>query len=141
MKQKICDCGWKSELYPDGTLFAGLGGQLGCPDCTKLERNPNIEVYGHVHVIDVPPFKGWRATQGRQRRLIHYFENGKAVCGAKVSNDGEYLIKDHWDKGFSAKCLSDWGKEFCPRCEETLKNRELAREKALGKQDYGGAGR
>lgn len=53
MRQLVCICGWKSELYPDDYLFIGPGGQLGCPECTKSKRNKNIEVYGSVEVEDV----------------------------------------------------------------------------------------
>jgi hypothetical protein len=53
-KYLVCSCGWKSEAYPDGTRFAGLGGVLSCPECTKYKRNPTLEgCYGHVHVITV----------------------------------------------------------------------------------------
>lgn len=51
VKYLICSCGWMSKPYPENTMFAGVGGQLSCPECTKYKRNPNIEVYGHVKSI------------------------------------------------------------------------------------------
>jgi hypothetical protein len=56
-KYLVCKCGWKSQPYPDTTAFVGLGGTLGCPECTKFRRNPTLEgLFGHVHVetIDEP---------------------------------------------------------------------------------------
>lgn len=123
MKQLTCTyCGWKSKLYPDGTLFAGPGGTLSCPDCGKNKVNgPFIEgAYGNVKVISIGPFKGWKINHSRKQHLIHYFLGDKAVCGAKVSSGGEYLIKEHWTNDFSAKCLEDWGKAFCPKCEASV---------------------
>lgn len=48
----VCVCGWRSEAYPDDTIFAGLGGELSCPECTKKKRNRQIEVYGLIHIED-----------------------------------------------------------------------------------------
>lgn len=50
----VCKCGWKSRPHSNNTPFIGLGGQLSCPRCTKLRRNPNIEVYGSIEIIYVP---------------------------------------------------------------------------------------
>src|SRR3972149_8521031 len=49
---QVCICGWHSEGYPGGTIFFGLGGQLGCSECTNEKRNQNIEVYGNVEVVN-----------------------------------------------------------------------------------------
>lgn len=53
VKYLKCVCGWRSEPYPDTTQFAGPGGQLRCPECTKAKRNRNAEVYGSVQVEKV----------------------------------------------------------------------------------------
>jgi hypothetical protein len=122
MKQLVCrDCGWKSELYPDGTVFMGFGGQIGCPDCTKAQRNSNIEVYGNVDDVDVPPFKGWKMSRSHRTKLIHYYENDKALCGSQAEAD-EYLIKKHYEHGYSKKFLEQLGKMFCPKCESSVAN-------------------
>jgi len=51
-KYLICeDCEWISEEYPKDANFYGPGGQLGCPECTKHNRNQNLEVNGHIIIM------------------------------------------------------------------------------------------
>lgn len=121
MRQLKCtDCGWTSQLYPDGTMFFGPGGQIPCPDCTKADRNPNIEVNGNVDVVDVPPFKGWKIQHNHRSKFIHYYEDDKALCGSKAKGT-EYLIKKHYEDGFSKTFLEQQNKHFCPKCDKKLK--------------------
>ena len=95
MKQLVCICGWKSKLYPDGTMFAGPGGQLSCPDCSSVERNKNIEVYGSVKVITVPPIKGWHADFTRKRVLqTHYYVDGTSLCKKHTYTGDDYLTEE-----------------------------------------------
>lgn len=51
IKRLVCICGWRSYPYPEDTLFAGCGGELNCPECSKAERNKGIEAYGSVHSV------------------------------------------------------------------------------------------
>ncbi len=122
MRQLQCSfCGWKGELDPDGTLYFGPGGTLSCPNCTEKRINgPGIEFsFGNVDVVDVPPFKGWKINQSRRQKLIHYYENDKAICGAKTSGD-EYLIKAHYLDGYSKEYFIQLHKKWCPKCEAKL---------------------
>lgn len=134
MRQLVCrDCGWKGELDPDGTMYCGPGGTLSCPACREAKRNgPFIEgAYGSVHSVDVPPFKGWKMQHTRRSKFIHYFENGKTACGSHAEASGEYLIKEHWEDGYSKEFLKDLGKQFCPKCEVKLStnaNHEIKQE-------------
>jgi glutaredoxin len=116
MKQLVCsDCGWKGELDPDGTTYFGPGGTLSCPDCREAKRNgPGIESsYGHINIVDVPPFKGWLIDHhSRRQKLVHYVEKGKPICGSKSAVIGEYLRRERW--------ILQWGKRWCPKCEAKL---------------------
>lgn len=51
VKYLICSCGWKSKAYSIHTILASVGGELGCPECTKHKRNHGIEAYGHVKIV------------------------------------------------------------------------------------------
>jgi hypothetical protein len=121
------DCGWKSELYPNGTLIATPGGTLSCPNCEKNGVNgPGIESsYGSVDVVSVSPFQGWKMSHSRRQHLIHYFTDNKVLCGQKVSSEGDYIIKEYWMDSFSARCLRDWNKQFCPKCESKLASKSV----------------
>jgi hypothetical protein len=102
-KYLVCKCGWKSEPYPDNTLFLGLGGTLSCPECTKVKRNPTLEgLYGHVHsiTVDEPYNPSKRKNIPEIKRFYCEFtdlevdSNFCANCGIKL----EPKIKCHWKR-------------------------------------------
>jgi len=47
-KYLVCKCGHIEGPFPKDTCFAGPGGELPCPECSKYLRNRGIEVYGSV---------------------------------------------------------------------------------------------
>ena len=97
-KYLVCKCGWKSKPYPDETMFAGVGGQLSCPICTKLKRNRNIEVYGNVQSIEVSDLFNPSKRKNKKSRPHQFFCN---IIGTNVT------------EGFCEQCLF---KEIISEC-------------------------
>jgi hypothetical protein len=56
-------------------VFAGVGGQLSCPTCTKLKQNRNIEVYGYVESIQVPDAYNPSKRENKKSKSYGFFCN------------------------------------------------------------------
>jgi len=77
MKFKYClKCGWISGPYPDDLIFAGPGGQMGCPVCTHYKQNRNIEVWGVVCTIEVA---GWEPEIQKLQSLLSFYHEVPTV--------------------------------------------------------------
>jgi hypothetical protein len=88
-KYLVCSCGWKSKPYPDNAMFAGIGGQLSCPVCTKLKQNRNIEVYGSVEDVQVPDSYNPSKRENKKLKSYEFFCN---------------IIAKHVDAEFCEQC-------------------------------------
>lgn len=85
-------CGFLGGPYPDDMIWAGPGGQLSCRVCTHKRENKNIEVYGHVHLIEVG---GWEPEIQRLQSLLEFYYK----CPT-VENIDEYLHEKDSLRGY-----------------------------------------
>lgn len=75
-------------MYPEQALFAGCGGELNCPECSKAERNKGIEAYGNVKSIT----EEW---DEKHAGLLLYFETCLVDSYGRV--DGRRINKEEVD--------------------------------------------
>jgi hypothetical protein len=129
----VCSCGWKSNLYSDGTLFAGFAGELQCPECASLKINKGLESYGHVKVVSILPIKGWsgyadfkplmRIALPVKLRRYHYYFNYFSLCGNHFYTGDDFLPFDLVDSKIPNSHLQMGNRDLlkCKICEKKFK--------------------
>ena len=56
--------------YPDTMIWAGPGGQIGCPACTYKKENRCLEVWGNTVLLEVA---GWEPEIQRLQQLLEFY--------------------------------------------------------------------